>query len=644
MPVKNFCFRAYAPTRNAEAVDEALFRAHRYRNQLCELELKRRANLNDLINQLAPDYVAAAQAVEAQEAKCEEITATIKKRSQKAQKRVPATAEEKAELKQARELLKELRKTARELKKDAYARPAVVEQTKLIQEAHQAAHREARGNSGIYWGTYLFVEDSAKTFSKGPPPRFASWRGEGTIGVQLQGGMLLEDAINGKSRIFQLLLDKTPARDKIRLEKGKDGKMRPRPPRSRRREYYPRGKARIRIGSTEGREPIFAEFPIRWTRDLPAGTKIKWAYVSRRKVATQVYWELRITAEVPHATRQPLADCVAVHVGWRKLSGGGLRVAMWRGSDGETGELIIPHRRLTSRDKCSSLQSIRDTKYEKVKRVVAKWVDRAARRGQEVPEFLKEARQHMLQWRSIERMHKLLEKWRHERFDGDRVIFEFLHGRMDVKNDGWRKWDKHLWLWEAHQRQNLRLWRTDLYRVFAKRLAEKYGFVGLMQCDWASLTTRPDAVETADTTNAMRANASVAAVSTLERFLVEAFGPDCVVKTDSAYLTATCHSCQSKQDVKGNIRHQCRSCGVTWDLDKNASRNQLARTVEAIEEMPSIQEIMQARIADNDNTEKTSVVSARQQLFRKNKQGKSKEATAEGGKKKERQEKGEKIA
>lgn len=625
MPVKNYVFRAYPPTRQAKAVDDAMILAHRYRNKLCELELQRRAKLNEMLQQLAPDYLESCDKVTAKEEEYESLCTEIKKASQAAQRKIPPTDEQKEAVKRIREELKELRKANRELKKQAYQREAIVTEIEKVQAEHNAACKVARAESGIYWGTYLTVEDSAKDFGKGPPPRFARWQGNGTIAVQLQNGLAIEDAINSEDTRLQLILKENREKPKHRLEE-RNGRLYPVPQKPAKGKYSKFGKVRIRVGS-QGRNPVFAEFPIRWTRDLPEGSKIKWAYVSRRQVISpnykNAYWELRLTVQVPHETRQTDDSLVAVHVGWRKLSGGGLRVAMWRGSDGKFGELIIPPDRVKYRSMPNGLQSIRDKKFEKVKRVLAKWIDRAVKRGTAVPEFLTKARETMRLWKSIQRMHDLLLQWRENRFAGDESIFVFLHGRPEVPKSGWRKWDKHLWLWERHQQTNIVRWRSNEYRVFARKLAREYGMVCLLQADWAEMREKPDILtDDGSTTSTMRANASLAAVSTLERYVKEAFGSDCLVPVDVKNLTTDCHQCGSRESIGTSLRHQCSGCGATWDIDKNASRNQLARAMEARKELPSLKSIMQDRLRENSG-DSQATTSKRQQAFRKNKKDKA---------------------
>ena len=144
--MRAYVYGARAPTENAELVREQIFKAHRYKNKLVEIELARRAARGTV---LKPHIDARAE-----------------------QYRV------------ARERGENLKLPKLELSE--------AEQKSLdnADEASRAAVRAARAECGVYWGTYLTVEDAAGKQREGRhPPRFKRYNGTGAIAVQLPAPM-----------------------------------------------------------------------------------------------------------------------------------------------------------------------------------------------------------------------------------------------------------------------------------------------------------------------------------------------------------------------------------------------------------------------------------------------------------------------
>ena len=212
----------------------------------------------------------------------------------------------------------------------------------------KAAIKEYRNASGPSWGTYLLVDAAARqSFSKLPlydidgqpnDPRHVRWTGEGSIGVQLQGGLSVEEALAGEDT--QLRISPPPAA----CWDPSTGSRRARSRQSRESEVW------LRIGS-DGRKPIWCKFGVHMQRPLPPGATIMGAVAHCRRVGPHFDWYLTVTLRVDDASSlkprvNATRDAVAVDVGWRVFGEGEtyeLRVGYW--SDGSDAPPVVVRER-----------------------------------------------------------------------------------------------------------------------------------------------------------------------------------------------------------------------------------------------------------------------------------------------------------
>ena len=215
-------------------------------------------------------------------------------------------------------------------------------------DAAKSAIKEYRNASGPSWGTYLLVDAAAQqSFRKlplydidGQPnnPQHLRWTGEGAIGVQLQGGMSVEDALAGEDTQFRITPPPASCWDPG------TGSCKARSRQSREAEVW------LRIGS-DGRKPIWCKFGLHMQRPLPPGATIMMATVHCRRVGPHFDWYLTVTLRVddivslkPRVTAT--RDAVAVDVGWRVFGEDEtyeLRVAYW--SDGTDAPPVVVRER-----------------------------------------------------------------------------------------------------------------------------------------------------------------------------------------------------------------------------------------------------------------------------------------------------------
>jgi transposase len=331
----------------------------------------------------------------------------------------------------------------------------------------------------------------------------------------------------------------------------------------------------LRIGS-EGRSPIWAQWPMMMHRPLPEGSIVKRATVSVHRRGPREEWSVEITLEVPDESfvvsrpdqANDTGSAVAIDVGWRAM-GGELRVATWAGSDGRSGELRLPESLVGAFVKVEELQAIRDQNFTAARLVLEGWLTRSA----SIPDWMHNASKSIAMWRGPSRLAALAKKWKASRFAGDEEAFEAL--------EAWRYHDHHLWSWEASQRINALRARREIYRLFASQLVQTYAFIILENFDFRSTAESrlPDDVRASS--RGSRRDRNIAAVSELRAILQNAsaghaVGIEVLDATGSA--DSVCPTCGSKEfGTAGQFHGSCDACGSVWDSHENAARGLLTR-------------------------------------------------------------------
>lgn len=609
---KNWTFGALAPSTNHDAVVEQMRLAHKYRNTLVALELARRAASEETIRRLSPEYAELAAVYDAAHAEVEAAFAELKAMRAKTRTRCEPTTEIAARIANAKTARSEAAAAMKAAKAAAYKllkehqaelrskadalipqggtpatrkKLATAEFLRLAEaagiDAGQAANerdkKSARANCGCYWGTYLPIEDACKDFGKGAPPRFERWDECRAIAVQLQGGLSVSDALACKDTRLQIV--QSPELQERLATKGKA------------RFKTAHGIMRIRYDSDENAKPLWAEVPVVWHRPLPHNGNIKWAFLHRDKVGDAFRWSVRIVVEEPELVASPHSNpgsIAAIHPGWRMLPNGGLRVAVIVGSDGQTREVTLPAWRLSDDAKVAELQSIRDTLFNAFLPVFADFID--ANRSS-LPEWLLAETETIRQWQSIERLRKLLRKWRDDPSskphwilppDGLSSKQEHLwhHDRTTINPASWLHQELHLLEWQENLRLQLQDQRKNDYRHLAKELAEQYEFIAISDVDWSELAKREGPLDDVTQTNTHRRMARLASPGIMLQFVKERFAGR-IINVPAKNITAACHICGHVDEFdRRELTHECSNCKTEWDQDINGARNQLARAIE----------------------------------------------------------------
>lgn len=599
MTTRNYTYGLRPPIENRDRVMDQLRKASDYRNKLVEIELARRAATDQTLRELCPGLLECEAALAEVTTQIDDVVAQQKGRNQRARGMTDEAdfREKLAELKPRR---RELAAKRKDLRVGSFATAETQERLAAVNETSAAAVRTARAACGVFWGSYLLVEQAANMFRKGAPPVFRGFRGEGRIAVQLQGGMTWADATSGgDTRLRIVHSPQTEVRTTC------NGTILPLPGAKQQSKLYTFW---LRIGS-DGRAPVWATWPMILHRVPPDGARIKWAIVQRRIIAGRERWSLTLSLEA-EAFRRPQGDDddVGVDVGYRSMPDGSLRVAYVHGSDGAGRDYRIDAGKIAEFRKVEDLQSIRDQHHNETRAALRDWLA-----SHECPVWLVEATEHMHVWKRLSRLDQLVVQWRGQRFDGDEEILSRL--------ETWRTKERHLWQYQENLRDQLVAWRKDFYRNVAADLTRQYRRVIVEQLDLRELHDVLRTAEDRDVHTPQRHAARTANLSLLLRCLREAARDFVVV--DPAGTTSTCHICGGacEWDHAAHIRHTCEHCGAEWDQDDNAARNILARGVVATKTRGSLADDTAQGVASGNGSAKRPSRSQRLVAARKSRSG-----------------------
>ena len=540
-PTKVFSYLARAPKTGLETVREQMLLGHKYKNALVELELKRRARYAEITT--TPEMVTleaeATSILEAMAALRNEISA----RNREAKRKL-GTAEERKMLAAWRVRLAEIRGQVKAMRRERREQVKAELETMELEIRNELKLRRAA--SGLYWGNYLQVEQSIE--HSGPPPRFQRWTGEGKVALQIQGGMSMDEMYFSSGTLFDLDL--------------------PEPAASKRQQKLGRTMAYMRVASDDAGKPIWAEIPIQFDRRPPADARIKWVFLVRRRVhGTEERWFLQLVVERNAGWEEQ--DCattgaVGVDVGWRR-GDDCLRVAAWVGDDGVHGELILEDRLIVEKWKMAEIiQGERALEFNTARDGLADWLSLNA---EIVPDWLRERSENLRQWRSKDRLGRLVRYWAdHHQFDGGAKMLTLL--------EDWRSQDRRDLHFQASTREQAVLERLDRYRKFATLLRRRYGTICVEDWNIRETIARPKPEE-ADSDKGTRFYHRIAAPGLL-RQLVTAKARE-VQRVKAAMTTQTCAECHATDrfDAAEHLVRTCATCGFREDQDYRAARNLL---------------------------------------------------------------------
>lgn len=496
---------------------------------------------------------------------------------------LPASAEDdnliKAQLRHAaayRRALVDIENRARILLRPVAKLADKEEQARLraeIRQAQSAAVRAARGvasGGGLYWGTYLQVEeavDQAQRTTKlfTDVRRFGAWD-EGRVGVQIQSTrpLSVDNLVGGDdSRLRVGSQTYTLGASQGGYRAREDGALTkqgmPRPARLR--------ELQLRVGSDEKRGPIWARFHLLMHRPFPPGVRITHAFITRRRYGSRFRYEACFVLDAASIAPAPQAraQVVGIDIGWRKRPNG-MRIAYWVGSDGHQGELVVPTSVLERAPKTASLRGIRDRERDEEAAALVAWVAT-------VPPgtWLDEVRAHMHLWKKMGRFFGFFRRWTKERLPGDEAAYE--------RAATWLKHSDHLHDWSSFNQAKMERQIEGRVRELAVRLAKSYDVIGLEEPHVAKLVKKDeqDDLEQRRLQRLAAQRVQVVAPGRV-RQLVSRFAAKyqaTLVEVPAAFTTITCASCGHLRQVpdRAALELACEACGVQEDQDRTAARN-----------------------------------------------------------------------
>ena len=567
MQTKVYQYGLRPPYAGAELVEEQMRRAHRYRNVLTEIARGERTAIRAAIETSAAVTASTEIARDAFARMVEQLELVRKAKIESRSQEIPP--ELASSVTEARRVRVETLRALDASRRSAQSTPAIKAEITRIRELAHELRINARAHCDLYWGTYQIVEaasDASLKLTLRPgktislplwdgldtrDPMFVRWTGDAAISAQVMGGATVEDF--GTDMRFRIA-DGGHAHVSRRTGQLKEWSG-------------PRAKSlALRIGSDEQRAPIWAHWNMIMHRPLPEGAIIMRITVRRRMEGPMARWTAELTVRLPEARTTSGVGAVAIDIGWRAMRDGSIRVAAWVDENGERGELRLQPDVISSLERASSLRSTRDKNFETAKTALTNWLATAG----SVPAWLSDATRGMYAWRSAGRLAWVAKQWAANRFAGDANGYEPL--------EAWRYHDYHLWQWESSQRPQALARRLDLYRVCARKLANRYRLAVLERFDLRDVSTRPE-LEDAETEQSRSARAVrvLAAASEFRLCVTQAMAE--TVDVDPAYSTHECDKCGTTDefDAAISLTHQCSGCGAIWDQDENAASVLLRR-------------------------------------------------------------------
>lgn len=466
-------------------------------------------------------------------------------------------------------------------KTDAYR-----EGVRQIRERRGPMTRALRGAisaRGLYWGTYLLVEDAHDRAARDLPPweRLRVRGSWDSIGVQVQSTKLLtgDRLVGGEDTRVRLSADLYALGDRVDHyatiapagHRGKAGHVRPASHRT----------LSIRTGS-DGRAPVWTRCHVRTEagrshgvngtgpRPVPADAKISWAKVVRvetthRAVVTPTgprmiareRWELQIVADHDEARSAPTGQgTVGVDLGWRRVDGG-IRVA-YATRPGGFSQCVIPDRVLDMRSRADAIRGHRDDHMNVARAAILRVRETA-------PDWFRAATEATHAWRKIGRFVSLARQLAAQ--PGDLLW-------LAVGLCAWLDKDRHLREFEAGLRRRQRLTVDGITRQWIADV--------LRGCDVLAIGNPPPAAKaksraTAPSEQVRRAavaHSEVATAAARIKLVQMAKSRGLrVVEVDSEGFSRICPDCGADRGPSIEVVATCPVCGASEDQDRTASRS-----------------------------------------------------------------------
>jgi len=389
-------------------------------------------------------------------------------------------------------------------------------------------------------------------------PRFRRYDGEGMLAATLQGATKLK---------VRAALSASKAPVRIGPEEFRCAACRARDLDPARKQQSVVQGCRHRILTLRLRDGLSVEVPIDYHRPLPeVGIKDGVPYDVRIIFARLIIdrtgdrWSysvhLTVDASAPSALRKkPGIGKCAINFGWRRVEGG-IRVAYAVDDLGNETSLVIPEALIERQKHAESLRSL----------------------GYEL------AVAHLGDARGRQKARRLVladPNATHRELGPVRLSLEQAAKQDPLAREHWARRDRHLYQWERDQYSSVLRSRREIYRLWARKLFAQYDSCVVEAFDMRSVVTRAPAGQRADEIPAARHYRFLVGPHYLREEIKSVFGGSCTV-LKAAKRTLNCHACgaRCKWDKARELRHDCESCGASWDQDANNAKNQLLAAAE----------------------------------------------------------------
>lgn len=541
-----------------EDAHEHLFLQNKLWNRFVEIERFHRKAYQTLVNEdqdvlKSESKLKKLMQIQAQSRqKKKELRAKARSKKKADTKALDATIKEcVAEIKKLKIILKEQRKSSRGKNKKILA-PLDNNRKEDVKKACQ--------ESGLWWGNYNAVYASynvarSRAMKEGVDLKFHRFDGSGRFTCQIQGGMTVEELFEGQKIVGVKPLPKDAYTHPYKGE----------------RRRLQRTELSFTIYTKDNARRTLS-FPMIMHRPFPEDVRIKHAVISKKRIGTNFKWSITITATKEGEKFQPdLSKKVAcgINWGWKLLKNGSLRIATVVGSDNTEEHFILPADVVLKFKYIDELKSKLDTEINEMHAAIKKFEF-----GDIPDEVLAE------KIKKIRRAPKIgagklaacVLLWKDNFADFQPVFLE--------KFESWRKVDKRKRNEISNLRGKLIRRRLDLYRNYAKKIANKYGLIGLHEFNLkkaALLETK--AGEETPLPKKVRYNRTIASISVFRDWIKkQAFKAKAQVVEVKGPITVICHNCGTligKKD-RTDFIWKCENCGIKWDVDTNAGKNVLA--------------------------------------------------------------------
>ena len=244
-----------------------------------------------------------------------------------------------------------------------------------------------------------------------------------------------------------------------------------------------------------------------------------------------------------------------------------MRVAVAVGSDDQIHELTLSAGYVREYSKVFEMQSRRDDMYNEIRAKLRDFVEAGPANRLLLPQAILEAVPVMPDWFNPGRLASLVRQWGRAR--GSTPVNDVEGAIFDAMKH-WQQREYHLWQYQENLRDQLQANRKDLYRVFARRMCERYGELVVESLDLNELhdVKRPE--EERKLPKAIRSAARLACLSDLLRFLGER-GAKVHPPENTTRFHLGCEQLVDAEFAKHYIVH-CPKCGQEFDQDVNAAR------------------------------------------------------------------------